>query len=143
MLIGKTTLNKDTLIKIGRSLFGTKRTHKNDLVAAHYMIDNDINEFDAIRNSQDFDSLIKYTFVWAMPVGQYYKFADALLDTTLKRISDDDGTQAYVCFFTADIRQWCNYCKDITKPAPFRDEIRAQLSLDGYSLLFKETRRLK
>ena len=143
MFIGKTVLDKEKMSQIGSQLFQTKRTHKNDLVAISYMLDNDIDEYTVLRTEHNLDSLIKYSFCWAMSTGQFHKFADSHLNIIIEQIVDEDHNKAYVCFFTGTVRQWVTYCLDTDKPASFCDEVRAVLSQDGYSLLFKEAKKLK
>lgn len=143
MFIGKTELNKDALIQLGKQLFNTKRTHVNDLVALQYMMNDRINEYDSIRMSINFAPLINYTFCWVMSPGMYHRYATNELNIQIKEIVNEDHQTAYVCFFTGNVQQWVIYCMDTTHPPDLRDEVKACLSKDGYSLLFKEVKRLE
>lgn len=142
MLIGKTIIDHEPLKSIGTHLYGTRRTHENDLVALQYMIDDEVTPFDAVRNS-NFCSLIKYTFCWIMEPAKIYKYMARGLEIQIKRVINEDGYVAFVCFFTADIKIWSRFCFNESLDQTARDEVKDCLSADGYALLFKDVKLLK
>lgn len=142
MFISKTHIDKQAIMHLGHKLYGTKRTHDNDLVALEYMSSDDLDPYDALRNNE-YSSLIKYTFCWIMRPDQYYKYIDAGVEVLIKKIANEDGYMVYLCFFTASLDTWAQYSCNEERPPNLRDEIRTCLSKDGYSLLFKEVKLLK
>lgn len=142
MFIGKTILDHQALISIGSRLFGTKKTHDNDLIATQYMTNDSLNEYEALRLKKEFAGLLYYTFAWPMPVSVYYQYATPKLNVVIKSIEDGQHNFGYICFFTGCLLDWRDYCLDEDKPKEFRAYIKNKLSQDGYSLLFKETKTL-
>jgi len=143
MFIAKTVINKEAITSLGKQLFKTKRTHKNDLVALQYMVDEHANEYTAIRMRANYGHILKYTFCWAVSPDMYHNYVSAYLEIDLKQIVNNEHRSAYVCFFTGSIYQWVDYCKDTTRAPDLREEVKQCLSKDGYSLLFKENKKLE
>jgi len=142
MLIGKTIIDKKNIQLLGRRVYNTTRTHKNDLIALRYMYDQKINEFDAIRGTTSLDSIIFYTFGWAMRPEQFSTYCFDGIETKLDKTIDEEENTIYFCIFTGTLHTWLLYCV-AGKPQAFTAMIKHQLTEDGYGLLLKEQKCLK
>lgn len=134
MFISKTNLDKNTLIGLQKTVFGSSRTHDNDLVAYEYFGDKHITAQGALEGYSHYGELIHYTFAWCMPQSRYVLYHDPRLTTVVNKTQGEEGP-VWVVFFTGTLNTWLNYIKQ-DHPTKILEVVKEQLKKDGYKLYY-------